>query len=204
MGPLIRVVHRIKNWRNPTNLTRIHLAALARRYGYDLGDYTYGRPKVRFPETGAKLSIGRYCSIADGVELLLGGIHHMDYVTTYPFGLLPGIWPEAVDHPYVQVSKGDLTIGHDVWLASHCMVMSGVTIGHGAIVAARSVVTKDVPPYAVVGGNPARLIRRRFDDRTIERLLASRWWDLPRDRIAGLVPLLQGKDVEGFLRAVEG
>lgn len=195
--------HRLKNWRNPHNLTRVHLKRLAERFGHDIGDFTFGHPRVRFPETGAKLVIGRYGSIADGVEIFLGGNHRLDFVTTYPFGALTELWPEAAGIGGHHVSNGDVTIGHDVWLGSGCVILSGVTIGHGAAVAARAVVTKDVPPYAVVGGNPAKLIRMRFEERIVERLLASRWWDLPRQRIAALVPLLQGADVEAFLRAVE-
>jgi acetyltransferase-like isoleucine patch superfamily enzyme len=196
--------HRIKNWRNPHNLTRLHLKALADRRGFDIGDYSYGRPKVRFPESGAKLSIGRYCSIADGVEILLGGNHRTDFVTTYPFWAMPDVWPEAAGGEAFHGTKGDVVIGHDVWLGSQCMILSGVTIGTGAVVAARAVVTRDVPPYAIVGGNPAKVIRMRFDAGTVERLLASRWWDLPRERVARLIPLLQGADVERFLQAVEG
>jgi acetyltransferase-like isoleucine patch superfamily enzyme len=196
--------HRIKNWRNPHNLTRLHLKALTDRWGFDIGDHSYGRPKVRFPESGAKLAIGRYCSIADGVEILLGGNHRTDFVTTYPFWAMTGVWPEAAGRGDFHGTKGDVSIGHDVWLGSQCMILSGVTIGAGAVIAARAVVTKDVPPYAIVGGNPAKVIRMRFDAGTVERLLASKWWDLPRERVAGLIPLLQGADVEGFLRAVEG
>ncbi|MGL4243377.1 MAG: CatB-related O-acetyltransferase, partial [Beijerinckiaceae bacterium] len=186
--------HRIRNWSNPHNLTRLHLKQLADRHGFEIGDWSYGRPKVRFPESGAKLSIGRFCSIADGVEILLGGNHRLDFATTYPFGAMTGVWPEAAGRTDFHASKGDVTIGHDVWLGSQCMIMSGVTVGHGAVVAARAVVTRDVPPYAIVGGNPAKIIRRRFEPAVVERLLAARWWDLPRDRIAGLIPLLQSGD----------
>jgi acetyltransferase-like isoleucine patch superfamily enzyme len=196
--------HRLKNWGNPHNLTRLHLKRLAERWGFAIGDHSYGRPKVRFPESGAKLSIGSYCSIADGVEILLGGNHRTDFVTTYPFGAMTGVWPEAAGLGGLHASKGDVSIGNDVWLGSQCMILSGVSIGHGAVVAARAVVTKNVPPYTIVGGNPARVIRLRFDQPTMDRLLASRWWDLPRERIAALIPLLQGAEVEAFLRAVEG
>jgi acetyltransferase-like isoleucine patch superfamily enzyme len=196
--------HRLKNWRNPHNLTRLHLQGLADRWGFTIGDHSYGRPKVRFPESGAKLSIGRFCSIADGVEILLGGNHRTDFATTYPFGAMTGVWPEAAGRDGFHASKGDVAIGSDVWLGSQCMILSGVSVGHGAVVAARSVVTKDVPPYAVVGGNPARVIRLRFDAGTVEQLLASRWWDLPRERIAQLIPLLQSADVEALLTELEG
>ena len=101
---------------NPHNQTRLHLAALiARRPGQiAVGAWTYGRPKVRFPESGARLTIGRYGSIADGVEILLGGNHRTDWVTTYPFPALPGLWPEAAAIEGSDTTRGDVTIGHDV------------------------------------------------------------------------------------------
>ncbi|MGL5116178.1 MAG: antibiotic acetyltransferase, partial [Beijerinckiaceae bacterium] len=118
--------HRLKNWSNPHNLTQLHLAKLAARYGFDIGDHSYGRPKVRFPESGAKLRIGRYCSIADQVEIMLGGNHRTDFVSTYPFGAMTGVWPEAAGRDDFHASGGDVTIGHDVWLGSGCMILSGV------------------------------------------------------------------------------
>jgi acetyltransferase-like isoleucine patch superfamily enzyme len=183
--------HRLKNWRNPHNQTRIHLARMAGRYGYDIGDFSYGRPKVRFPESGRKLTIGRYCSIADKVEILLGGNHRIDWGTTYPFSALRDLWPSAPGTDDYHSSRGDVTIGHDVWLGSGAIVLSGVAIGHGAVVAAHAVVTRDVPPYAIVGGNPAGIIRYRFDEATIRDLLEIAWWDLPPPAVARLIPLLQ-------------
>lgn len=190
----------IKRWRNPHNETRIHLAALARKYGFGIGEYTYGRPKVRFPESGARLSIGRYGSIADKVEILLGGNHRTDWISTFPFPAFPDVWPGAATDYHA--TAGDVVIGHDVWLGSGAMILSGVTIGHGAVVAAHAVVTKDVPPYAIVGGNPARVIRFRFPDGDIETLLASAWWDLPRDQVRTLLPKLQSTNVADFAAAV--
>ncbi len=197
------LLHRLKNWSNPHNLTRLHLARITKRHGFNIGDHTYGRPKVRFAESGAKLTIGTYGSIADDVNIMLGGNHRTDFITTYPFGAMPALWPKAAGRNDYAVSRGDVVIGHDVWLGSGCMILSGVTVGHGAVVAARAVVTKDVAPYAIVGGNPAGVIRMRFETDTVARLLASQWWDLPRERIVALIPLLQGNDVEGFLRAAE-
>jgi len=194
-------LHRLRNWRNPQNETRIHLAGLARRYGFDIGAHSYGRPKVRFPESGRKLSIGRYCSIADRVEILLGGDHRLDWASTFPFAAFAEVWPAAEDGRY-HASRGDVVIGHDVWIGSGAMILSGVTIGHGAAVAARAVVTKDVPPYAIVGGNPARAIRTRFDGATVAALLDAAWWDLPDAEVAGLIPLLQSDRVHDLIAAV--
>jgi acetyltransferase-like isoleucine patch superfamily enzyme len=189
---------------NPDNQTRLHLARLiARRPGQiAVGAYTYGRPKVRFPESGVRLRIGRYGSIADGVEIMLGGNHRLDWATTYPFPALPRLWPEAAGIGGSDTSRGDVIIGHDVWLGSQCMVMSGVTIGHGAVVAARAVVTRDVPAYAIVAGNPARVIRMRFEDAQITALLATRWWELARDEVAGLLPLLMSGQVEDVVAKI--
>jgi len=196
------VLNRVRNWRNPHNQTRIHLAGLMRRYGFEIGEHTYGHPRVRFPETGRQLRIGRFCSIADRVEILLGGNHRTDWATTYPFTALPGLWPAAAGCRDFHASRGDVTIGHDVWLGSGAMVLSGVTIGHGAIVGARAVVSRDVPPYAIVAGHPARLVRHRFDPATVALLLETAWWDVPRPALDRLIPLLQSARFDELARAV--
>lgn len=189
---------------NPDNQTRLHLAKLiTRRPGqFTVGAYTYGRPKVRFPESGARLVIGRYGSIADGVEILLGGNHRLDWATTYPFPALPRLWPQAAGMTGHDTTRGDVVIGHDVWLASQCMVMSGVTIGHGAVVAARAVVTRDVPPYAIVAGNPARVVRLRFDEARVAALVETAWWNRPRAEIEPLIPLLLSGQIDDLLEAL--
>lgn len=187
---LSALLQRLRRGRNPHNETRIHLEKLSRRWGYSIGAYSYGRPKVRFPESGHQLSIGRYCSIADKVEILLGGDHRLDWVSTYPFAAMAGLWPDADASEDYHRSRGGVAIGHDVWLGSGCMILSGVTIGHGAVIAARTVVSRDVPPYAVVVGSPARVVRLRFDETTIAELLETAWWDLPYEAVTRLVPLL--------------
>ncbi|MBZ6074773.1 CatB-related O-acetyltransferase [Microvirga puerhi] len=199
----MRLRHRLKNWRNPHNQTKLHLARLVDRYGYDVGEFSYGRPKVRFPESGKKLTIGRYCSFADKVEILLGGNHRTDWTTTYPFSALRELWPTAPHTEDYHTSRGDVTIGNDVWLGSGAIILSGITIGHGAVIAAHAVVTKDVPPYAIVGGNPAKVIRYRFDEATIQGLLESAWWELPREKIAVLIPLLQSDRLRELIAAVK-
>ncbi len=175
---------------------------MADRYGYDIGEFSYGGPKVRFPESGKKLTIGRYCSIADKVEIFLGGNHRTDWGTTYPFSALRDIWPLAPKTEEYHSSRGDVTIGHDVWIGCGAIILSGITIGHGAVVAAHAVVTKDVPPYAIVGGNPAKIIRHRFDEATVEALLNASWWELPQEKIATLIPLLQSNRLRELIAAV--
>ena len=181
----------------------MHLAALVRRHGFEIGRHSYGRPKVRFPESGRRLTIGRFCSIADKVEILLGGNHRLDWAATFPFGAFSAVWPgaEEIGDGY-HASRGDVAIGSDVWLGSGAMILSGVTIGHGAVVAARAVVTKDVAPYTIVGGNPARPIRIRFDEMTIAALLETAWWELPDAEVATLVPLLQSERIDALIAAV--
>jgi acetyltransferase-like isoleucine patch superfamily enzyme len=198
----VDLFHRLRNWRNPHGETRLYLAPLIRRYGYEIGAYTYGRPKVRFPQSGRKLTIGRFCSIADKVEMFLGGNHRSDWGTTYPFSAFPGLWPSAPQHIELHTSRGDVTLGHDVWIGSGAAILSGVTIGHGAVIAARAVVTRDVPPYAVVGGNPASVLRKRFDEATIAALLEIAWWDLPPQAIGELIPDLQSPDTPRLIAKV--
>ncbi|WP_431311077.1 CatB-related O-acetyltransferase [Methylobacterium nigriterrae] len=195
------LLHRLRNGRNPHNETRIHLGKLVRKHGFSIGAYSYGRPKVRFPESGRSLTIGRYCSIADKVEILLGGDHRLDWASTYPFAAMRGLWRGAEAPDDYHASRGDVIIGNDVWLGSGCMILSGVTVGHGAVVAARAVVARDVPPYAVVAGNPARVVRHRFAPEMVAALVETAWWDLPHAEVSRLVPLLQSGRVGELIEA---
>ncbi len=196
------LLQRLRRGRNPHNETRLHLVGLARRWNFSIGAYSYGRPKVRFPESGRRLTIGRYCSIADKVEILLGGDHRLDWASTYPFAAMSGLWPQADAPDDYHASRGDVTIGHDVWLGSGCLILSGVTVGHGAVVAAHAVVTRDVAPYAVVAGNPAKVVRRRFDEATVAGLVETAWWEFPHATVTRWVPLLQSGRVEELIAAV--
>jgi acetyltransferase-like isoleucine patch superfamily enzyme len=197
----VSLLHRLRNPTNPDNLTRLHLRAGAQKHGWQIGDFTYGRPKVRFAGSGASLFVGRFTSFADRIEIFLGGNHRPDWVTMYPFSALPQQWPEAVHLPSPEASRGDVRIGSDVWIGTGAMILSGLTIGDGAVIGARAVVTRDVPPYAVVAGNPARLIRMRFEEAQVAALLAARWWELDRAEVATLIPLLQSGRVEEFVQA---
>ena len=121
---------------------------------------------------------------------MLGREHRKDWVTTYPFPAFPDVWPEAKDIPGVEISKGDVIIGNDVWICYGATILSGVKIGHGAVIGARAVVTKDVEPYAVVAGNPAREIKKRFTPKQIQKLLDIAWWDWPEEKIRENIKML--------------
>lgn len=158
----------------------------------EIGEHTYGMPKVVGGGPHTLLEIGKYCSISDDVVFLLAGDHHVDFISTYPFDNID-FW----DYPFVITPyhrRNETVVGNDVWLGYGCLILHGVTIGDGAVIGAGSVVSKDVRPYAVVVGNPAREIRRRFDDETVEALLELRWWDWPEEKIRENLPALQGKD----------
>lgn len=168
----------------------------ARYPDYEIGLGTYGMPRVHDWHEGSTLKIGAYCSIADGVNILLGGGHRTDWVSCYPF---PGFIEEARHVPDYGGTRGDVVIGSDVWLGMGCTILSGVTIGHGAVVAAQAVVTRDVEPYAIVAGNPARVVRWRFDEATRAALLESAWWNWPEAEVRRISPLLCSDRLDDFL-----
>ncbi|WP_236558502.1 CatB-related O-acetyltransferase [Pseudoclavibacter sp. 8L] len=131
-----------------------------------------------------RLVIGKFCAIASGVRFIMNGANHrMSGPSTYPFPIMGGAWGQHVDLVSDLPSRGDTVIGNDVWIGGDVTIMPGVRIGDGAIVSTGSVVTKDVPDYGIVGGNPATLIRRRFDDNDVQTLLDTAWWDWPLEAI---------------------
>lgn len=178
-----------------------------------VGDYTYyddfedvrnfqRRVRYLFDFTGDRLSIGKFCMIASGVEFLMNGANHLTAaVSAYPFAVFGGDWGPAMDGK-AYPSKGNTTVGNDVWIGYRATIMPGVRIGDGAIIGAHAVVARDVAPYTIVGGNPAQLLRPRFDEATTARLLATAWWDWPIERITRYAPLLTG-DAAHFLAAVQ-
>jgi acetyltransferase-like isoleucine patch superfamily enzyme len=181
-------------------IDRVHelrrgLAHYIAGHGFEVGDYSFGAPTIRFWDDETRLKIGKYCSIAAGATFILGGNHRTDTVTTFPLGRPFGLMGPG-ERPY---SRGDIVIGSDVWIAANAIILSGVTIGDGAVVGAGAVVVGDVPPYAVVAGNPARVVRKRFSDPIIGELLALRWWDLSANDVMSLRSLLQSNDVERFV-----
>jgi len=169
-------------------------------------DYAGTIAPYLFPFSSERLVIGRFAQIAHGVRFITASANHrMDGFSTYPFWnfmMTPETSAEDVKEVLATLNdKGDTVIGNDVWLGMEAMVMPGVTIGDGAIIAARAVVVKDVAPYTIVGGNPARLLKRRFDQDVIDALLEIRWWDWPIEKIEANLEVLQGADIAA-LRAV--
>ncbi len=197
MGGLVRrlrvKVAQIRGKEPPLDFT-------AKRYPqYEIGRGTYGHPRVFAYPNDARLKIGAYCSIAADVAIFLGGEHHPEWVTTFPFGAL---WKEH-EHPEQPRSRGDVVIGNDVWIGREAMIMSGVTIGDGAVIGARAVVARNVPAYTIMVGNPAKAIRQRFAPDIIERLISLQWWDWPEDRLRRAAPMLQNPNIEAFIEAAE-
>lgn len=174
-----------------------------RRYAkYDVGRGSYGAPKIH-DWGGTELKIGAYCSIAGKVQIFLSGNHRTDWVTTFPLNRRFPNWKNAKSIQNETISKGTVKIGNDVWLGYSSIILSGITIGDGAVIAAGSVVTKDVPPYAIVGGNPAKLLKYRFDENTISKLLKIQWWSWEAKKVEEYMPILQSDDIEKFISAVQ-
>jgi virginiamycin A acetyltransferase len=150
---------------------------------------------------GDRLTIGAFAAIATGARIVMNGANHdMTGFSTFPFDIFPG-WGDFDAAAYLDQSKGDTRIGPDVWIGSEAWLLPGVTVGAGAIVAARAVVGRDVPPYAIVAGNPARVVRHRFDPDITRRLLAAAWWDWPIERILANLAAIRGADIDALERA---
>ena len=177
------------------------METLAGRYPqYAIGRGSYGGLEIAAYPGDANLVMGAFCSVAADVTVLLGGEHRPDWVTTYPFNETCAEARHITGHPH---TRGDVVIGNDVWIGRNAMILSGVTIGDGAVIGARALVRSHVPPYGIVAGNPAQLVRKRFPDDIIARLLAIAWWDWPDERIRRALPLLLDSDIAGFLDAAE-
>lgn len=161
-----------------------------------VGDYTYGNFKVHSWDNNSKLKIGKFCSIANGVKFILGGEHRTDFITTYPFNALLESFNYIEGHPH---TKGDITLGNDIWIGGDAKILSGVNIKDGAVIGANSLVTKDIPAYAIAAGNPAKIIRYRFDKKTIEKFLKIKWWDFKEEELINAIPLLQSRNINEFL-----
>ena len=179
-----------------------------------VGDYTYYDDAVdptgfernnvlfNYPEFGDHFVIGKFCQIASGTKFIMGSANHrISSATTYPFNVFGGAWTENTPPHMAQLPhKGDTIIGNDVWIGRESIIMPGVKIGDGAIIAAYSVVVKDVPAYTVYGGNPARFIKERFDAELKDLLLRYQWWNLEPEKLVEILPLLCDPDLEKLRR----
>ncbi len=188
----------------------VYLQNVVNDASIEVGDYTMYNDYVRdprdfqknnvlyhYPVNGDKLKIGKFCSIACGAKFIFTSANHkMASLSTYPFPIFFAEWGlDAKNIRDAWDNKGDIVVGSDVWIGYEAVILSGVHIGDGAIIGARAVVTKDVAPYTIVGGVPAKPIRRRFDDETIEKLESLRWWDWDAEKIRACIPAIQSGDI---------
>ena len=162
-----------------------------------IGEYTYGKPKVHCITDRFHVEIGKFCSIAPGVNILLDMDHRIDWISTYPFSNLLEGFPDVEGHP---TGKGNIIIGNDVWIGMNVIILSGVTIGNGAVIGTSSVVTQNVNDYEIVAGNPARFIKPRFSIKQILALNKIQWWNWPLNKIKQNVHLLQSNSVNEFIK----
>jgi virginiamycin A acetyltransferase len=212
-GPDPKALYPMKDYRK-----LIFLKNIITRKNIEVGDYTYyddsddplafeNNVLYHFDMLGDKLIIGKFCAIASGVKFIMNGANHqIEPISTFPFAIFENGWEkinEGVDLSQKYPHKGDIVIGNDVWLGYESLIMPGVKIGNGAVIASKSVVTKDVPDYAIVGGNPAKIIRKRFDDATITRLLNIAWWDWQADKITEHLKIINSVDVDALEQVEE-
>ena len=196
----------------------VYLKSVVSGANIEIGDYTiyndfvhdprdFERSNVlyHYPVNGDRLKIGKFCSIACGAKFLFtSGNHSLRSLSTYTFPIFFEEWGlDAKDICSAWDNKGDIVIGSDVWIGYEALILSGVTVGDGAIIGSRAVVTKDVPPYTIVGGVPAKPIRRRFDGAVIERLEKLRWWDGDIEAIRRSIPAIQSGDIAALERMAE-
>lgn len=187
----------------------------AGRANVEVGDYAYvddpDGPETFFERrvlhhydfVGDRLVIGRFCAIAAGATFVMNGATHaMGGFSTYPFNIFGGGWERGFDPAtWAAENRGDTVVGADVWIGGEAMILPGTRIGPGAIIGARAVVSGKIPAYAVAAGNPARVVRRRFDDDTVAALLALAWWDWPIDHLSRHLDAVRGADLDALRRA---
>ena len=165
------------------------------------GKHTYGVPNILWQNNDAQLIIGNFCSIAVNVNIYLGGNHRTDWVTTYPFGHINEHIFNNFNGNGHPSTKGDVIIGNDVWIGNNVTIMSGITIGDGVVIANNSHVVKNVEPYSLLGGNPAKLIKYRFSQEQIEQLLQIKWWYWDDNKINKFTPLLCNNNIDEFIKS---
>lgn len=191
---------KLRKLMNPTGNPSIDRYVKLSGHKVKIGAYSYG-----FEDTGVlswneniEISIGRFCSVASGLKLYCGGNHRVDWISTFPFGHIHTKFIKVNAVNGTPSTNGNILIGNDVWIGRDVTILSGVTIGHGAVIASNSHIVKDVEPYSIVGGNPGKLIKFRFEPKQIELLLKMEWWNLPMDLIEKIVPFLCMQESDNF------
>lgn len=175
------------------SLTRYHL----NDGRAEIGDFTYGIPQIIEYGSHWKLRIGKFCCISNNVEIIFGGQHHFEFVSQYAF--IPQVQKIFPEVEYHDRPIKDVVIGNDVWIGRNATILQGVTIGDGAVIGTNALITKDVPPYAIVGGCPAKVIKYRFSDDVINSLLSIKWWDWPVDMIKKYMPMIMSEKIDEFI-----
>jgi len=208
IGPNPNLVYPMKDYNKLVFLKNFVKASniIVGDYTY-FDDFRYGPDKFEeynvlynYDFSKVKLIIGKFCAIAAEVKFIMTGDHKLDAISTFPFPIFQHGWESAYDIKDLPV-KGDIIIGNDVWMGYDSLIKNGVSVGDGAIIAARAVVVKDVPPYAVVAGNPAKVVKMRFDEKTIEQLLQIAWWHWDIEKINKHLKLICDLDVERLIEA---
>ncbi|CTQ65107.1 CatB-related O-acetyltransferase [Roseibium alexandrii] len=190
----------------------VFLKNVITRPNIEVGDYTYyhhdshaaefesRNVRYHFDFVGDKLRIGRFCALASGTTFIMNGANHaMTGFSTYPFNIFGNGWEEEFDPATIfDHLRGDTLVQHDVWFGTNSVIMPGVTICSGAIIGAHAVVASDIPPFAIAVGNPAQVIKMRFGERTIERLLDIAWWDWPVEKISRNLSAIRASDIDAL------
>ncbi len=166
----------------------------------EVGEYTYQWQGLQidvYSGSEAKVTIGKFCSFSKNIRIITGGIHPTDWISTYPLHALTGLPGEMKGMPS---TNGEIVIGNDVWIGTGVTILSGVKIGNGAVIAAGAVVTKNIPDYAIAGGVPAKVIRYRFTEEQIEKLLCIKWWDWTKEKIVQDINILSSNNIDEYIR----
>lgn len=191
-----------KKWKKNLQIRASHGVLTSHHYSssdIEAGEYTYGLPKIIRYEDNIKVKIGRFCSIATDVQFILGGQHHYEWITQYGFS--DKVLKDFKNiKSYKDKTTGDIIIGNDVWIGRNAVILSGVTIGDGAVIGTNSLVTHSVPPYCIVGGVPAKLIKKRFSEEEISKLIELDIWNWPLEKIKDKMPEMLSNDIDNLYK----